>query len=445
MAKLLRQNIGGVDYTMAGCALTGVCASAASDFIKAVTLSDGDTASDGMTIACTFANGNSAGTAPDTLTIYSSDQVNYYSDTELTQPFTLAPSGCYTIEYTGTGNAYTYQSYPIIVVGNVSGPLCDTRGKPAGGAVWSAGDIVTLLCTGGKFLALNVVMSSLVSSNAFPASSKAVLEGIAKAKYYYNATASLSQSGWYRIAQLGARHLGQTLTIELCSSFNYAFSGSHIINVTFGWYGAVVLDTAYDPTGVFDKLQVCLNNNEAGTVGIYVHYSQNAENMVYANISTCTVSSVKIENFEHDNLSWDNALEYALSTRTSSGGIATRADLVNYSKQLLNMNCDSFGYTSGQSVNISDLVDLVCNTYGANSFYSIKFTWDDSKNFMITTTDGNILLSSGATIIGYFELNYERRTNTLFYISAQGIVSTILLFRANEATMASSVRQLTNT
>ena len=80
MAKLLRQNVGGVDYTMAGCALTGVCASSASDFIKAVALSDGDQLSDGMSVVVTFANGNTAGNAPVPLTIYSSDQTNYYSD-----------------------------------------------------------------------------------------------------------------------------------------------------------------------------------------------------------------------------------------------------------------------------------------------------------------------------------------------------------------------------
>lgn len=154
MSKLTKQNVGGIDYTMVGCTLTGVCASAAADFVKAVILSDGDVVSDGMTVVVTFANGNTAGSAPVSQTIYSSDQVNYYSDAELTQPFTLAPSGCYTIEYTGEGNAYTYQSYPIIVVGNVSGPLCTTDGKPAGGVVWTDGSSVSLLYTLGKFLVL---------------------------------------------------------------------------------------------------------------------------------------------------------------------------------------------------------------------------------------------------------------------------------------------------
>lgn len=152
MVKLSRQNIGGIDYTMAGCALTGVCASAASDYVKSVTLSDGDTLSDGMSVVITFANGNTAGTAPASLTIYSSDQVNYYSDSGLTQPFTLAPAGCYDIEYTGTGNAYTYTSYPVIQVEGVTAPLCSSRGKKTSGAVWDAGDTVLTLYSGNKFM-----------------------------------------------------------------------------------------------------------------------------------------------------------------------------------------------------------------------------------------------------------------------------------------------------
>jgi hypothetical protein len=122
MSKISRQNIGGTDFTMVGCTLTGVCASAAADYVKAVTLSDGDELSDGMTVVVAFANGNTAGTAPASTTIYSSDQVNYYADAGLTQPFTLAPAGCYEIEYTGTGNAYNYISYPVLQIGSVSAP-----------------------------------------------------------------------------------------------------------------------------------------------------------------------------------------------------------------------------------------------------------------------------------------------------------------------------------
>jgi len=154
MAKILRQNVGGVDYTVAGCALTGVCPTSAADYVKQVTLSDGDTVSDGMMMVVTFANGNSAGIAPGTKTIYSSDQIDYYEDEQLTVPFTLAPDGCYEIEYTGTGNAYTYVDYPVFQVGSVTGPVCDYRGHITSGELWSSGDSVQCMYKEGKFLLL---------------------------------------------------------------------------------------------------------------------------------------------------------------------------------------------------------------------------------------------------------------------------------------------------
>ena len=154
MAKILRQNVGGVDFTMAGCALTGVCPTSAADYVKQITLSDGDVIEDGMMMVVTFANGNSAGNAPNTKTIYSSDQVNYYEDDQLTVPFTLAPAGCYEIEYTGTANAYTYTDYPVFQVGSVSGPVCDYRGHIASGDLWEAGDSVQCMLKEGKFLLL---------------------------------------------------------------------------------------------------------------------------------------------------------------------------------------------------------------------------------------------------------------------------------------------------
>ena len=154
MAKILRQNVGGVNFTMAGCALTGVCPTAAADYIKQITLSDGDVIEDGMMMVVTFANGNSAGNAPNTKTIYSSDQINYYEDDQLTIPFTLAPNGCYNIEYTGTANAYTYTDYPVFQVGSVSGPVCDYRGHITSGDLWNSGDSVQCMFKEGKFLLL---------------------------------------------------------------------------------------------------------------------------------------------------------------------------------------------------------------------------------------------------------------------------------------------------
>lgn len=154
MAKILRQNVGGVNFTMAGCALTGVSPTSAADYVKQITLSDGDVIEDGMMMVVTFANGNSAGNAPNTKTIYSSDQVNYFEDDQLTIPFTLAPAGCYEIEYTGTANAYTYTDYPVFQVGAVTGPVCDYRGHITSGDLWEAGDSVQCMLKEGKFLLL---------------------------------------------------------------------------------------------------------------------------------------------------------------------------------------------------------------------------------------------------------------------------------------------------
>lgn len=154
MAKLTKVNTNGDNNSFVGCALTGVCASAASDYIKQVTLTDGDELSDGMMVVVTFANGNTAGSAPVPITIYSSDQVHYYSDSGMTVAFTLAPDGCYDLEYTGSGNAYTYVSYPVIQVGEIKAPACDSTGRISGGSLWYAGDDVLVLYTSGKFLVL---------------------------------------------------------------------------------------------------------------------------------------------------------------------------------------------------------------------------------------------------------------------------------------------------
>ena len=168
MSKLTKQNVGGIDYTMVGCTLTGMCASGAADYIKVVTLSDGDAIGDGMTVVVAFTNGNTAGTAPLPTTIYSSDQVNYYADDQLTVPFTFAPTGCYEIEYTGEGNAYSYVSYPIMQVGSVSGPLCDASGNKASGALWLAGDKVSVNYSNGCF---NVIPQATDSMTVMTASS----------------------------------------------------------------------------------------------------------------------------------------------------------------------------------------------------------------------------------------------------------------------------------
>ena len=132
--------------------LTGSCATAAADFVKNIVLSDGDSVSDGMTVACTFDYANTAGNSPSGQTVYSSDQITYYEDSELTVPVTLAPEGCYTIEYTGTGNAYTYVCYPVLQIENVKAPLKDSQGNILSGNIWQNGEKIMLTYTAGYFM-----------------------------------------------------------------------------------------------------------------------------------------------------------------------------------------------------------------------------------------------------------------------------------------------------
>ncbi len=160
MTKISKQNAGGIDYLMVGCAVNGTCAASAASFIKAITLTDTDIVDDGMTLVVQFTNENSAGTAPEHITLYSSDQVNYYLDPQLTQAYALAPAGCYQIEYTGTANAYDYISYPMLQVGSTKYAICNQHGSYAGGRLWNAGDTVCFLCVGDKMFTTLIVDES---------------------------------------------------------------------------------------------------------------------------------------------------------------------------------------------------------------------------------------------------------------------------------------------
>lgn len=159
MTKIARTNIDGIDYAMSGASQTGTCSSPASDYMKLVTLTDSDSVEDGVTIACTFEHENSAGTAPSSLTLYSTDQIHFYTDAGMTEPYVLAPSGCCELTYTGSGNAYSYISYPVVSVGThsgvVSAPVCDSHGKITSRSLWKAGDVVFLQYKSRKFFVLN--------------------------------------------------------------------------------------------------------------------------------------------------------------------------------------------------------------------------------------------------------------------------------------------------
>lgn len=126
MSKLLRQNVGGTDYTMAGCALSATCATAAATAAKVAELTDGDVLADGMSVAIQFTNGNTAAS-----------------------PLTLT-------------------------VGGVTANICDSRGQNIGGNVWQAGNVVTFLYTFGKFLLLNCVVDEVTLNNMNSVSSSAV-------------------------------------------------------------------------------------------------------------------------------------------------------------------------------------------------------------------------------------------------------------------------------
>ena len=159
MTKLAQTNVDGIDYAMAGASLTGTCSSPASDYMKLVTLTDSDSIDDGVTIACTFAHENSAGTAPSSLTLYSADQIHFYTDAGMIELYTLAPSGCFELTYTGSGNAYSYISYPVVAVGTLSGivsaPVCDSHGNVTSRRLWKAGDVVFLQYKSRKFFVVN--------------------------------------------------------------------------------------------------------------------------------------------------------------------------------------------------------------------------------------------------------------------------------------------------
>ena len=148
MVILTKQNVGGTNYLVAGVALSAVCNTAASSYVKQISDFDADTVENGMQLVCTFTNGSTAGF---TRTIYSSDQEHYYTDTALTVPFVNdAPAGCFTITYTGEGNAYSYVSFPAVDINGTLLPVCTADGSPVAGNFCSAGDTVMLSRLGNK-------------------------------------------------------------------------------------------------------------------------------------------------------------------------------------------------------------------------------------------------------------------------------------------------------
>lgn len=178
MNKVTKVNCEGEDYGfVAGGALKGVSGASASEYIKAVVLPEGADLVEGCLLLVTFVNGNTAGFYG-TKTIYSSNGTTFYYDQAMTDPVTLPPEDCYIITPV-TGNEYLYQAFPVLSVNGVEAPFCDSKGHPFGGAAWNAGDEVTMLYMGDKFVAILATISQVVAGVDIPPTSDAVYNAIA--------------------------------------------------------------------------------------------------------------------------------------------------------------------------------------------------------------------------------------------------------------------------
>jgi hypothetical protein len=388
MSKLVRQNVGGTDYTMVGCALTGVCASSADAFIKDVTLSDGDVISDGMTVVVTFANGNTAGNAPNAQTIYSSDQTHYFSDSGLTQPVTLAPEGCYTITYTGSGNAYAYISYPVIQVGSVSGPLCDSCGKKTSGAVWDAGDTVLMVYTGSIFMTISGLTNSVIKDSKKAATSAGVyrannaISGYAQAK-------NLSSVGWYKIIVGGKRNETFNLELNLCQLYNNNPPQTNKISIEYSWLTATTVEIASSGSAVttekIDKIAIAYNSNNSDSMAIYIHYNSALLNGVYFNFSSCDFKGFSSQDFIAENPSdtYANVIEIPLHT----SGVYVNGQSYNI-YNLLNKTVMQSGSTS-QYIDFDNLYSSVGTR---TNIFTLTFRNNESYILVCGTTDGAVAL-----------------------------------------------------
>lgn len=153
MDKVTQINVEGHNYGfVAGNAIKAVCGAASADYIKTVLMPEGANVEEGMLIAVTFSNGNSAGYA-EAQDAYSSDGETFYWDELLTDPITLPPQGCYEMTL-DTGEHYFYTAYPCLSFGGNSYPVCMSNGKPFGGEIWDSGDIVIFLFLDNKMLSL---------------------------------------------------------------------------------------------------------------------------------------------------------------------------------------------------------------------------------------------------------------------------------------------------
>lgn len=173
MDKVTQVNIEGHNYEfVAGQAVSGVCSSSAASYIKVITLPEGADVVPGMLIAVRFSEGNTAGyELPQT--VYSSDGVSYYWDSQLTDPVTLPPAGCYEITPV-SGQQFSFTAWPIISVAGRAKPLCDCRGHKRGGSLWDAGDVIVVLALDNAYIAVALATSTVASGYLLPVTSDAV-------------------------------------------------------------------------------------------------------------------------------------------------------------------------------------------------------------------------------------------------------------------------------
>lgn len=174
MDKITEVNVEGDRYQfVAGNAVKAGCAATADDWVKTVTLPEGAVLTDGLTVSVLFLNGNTAGFTG-SIDVYSDDGVHFYYDDQLTDPVTLPPAICYTMTFI-EGQRYSFSAYPVISVNSASYPVCDSRGKPCGGPIWSAGDTISFLFLDNKFLALTTtVINEVTAASSLPVASNAV-------------------------------------------------------------------------------------------------------------------------------------------------------------------------------------------------------------------------------------------------------------------------------
>lgn len=176
MDKVTEVNIEGKDYGfVAGQTVKGVSGALASDYVKHIILPEGAEVVEGMLVAVTFVNDNTAGYSGEK-TVYSTDGINFYWDSGYTQFITLPPQGCYTITETETQYEYKLSEYPVLVMGDMTKPFCDSRGHPAGGKLWQAGDTVTVINLENRFIALQTTVNEIIQGSSLPVSSGAVYE-----------------------------------------------------------------------------------------------------------------------------------------------------------------------------------------------------------------------------------------------------------------------------